>query len=132
MIVVDTSAVLAVIQGEPEVDVYLDLIRQADRAVISAVSVLEAGMVLRGRRGPVGLDLLTGIIDGMAIEILPFDAPLAAAALAAFGQYCKGLNPNARLNMGDCASYALAKVMDAPLLFKENDFAATDLVPAAP
>ena len=132
MIVVDTSAVLAIIQGEPEADAFLDLIRQADRVVISAVSVLEAGMVLRGRRGPVGLDPLTEIIDGMAIEIIPFDAPLVAGALDAFGRYGKGIDPAARLNMGDCATYALAKGMNAPLLFKGNDFTATDLTPAKP
>ena len=101
MIVVDTSAVLAIIQGEPEADVFLDIIRQADRVVISAVSVLEAGLVLRGRRGPAGLEQLNDIIDGMAIEIIPFDARLVAGALDAFGRYGKGIDPAARLNMGD-------------------------------
>lgn len=132
MIVVDTSAVLAIIQGEPEANEFLDIIRQADRVVISAVSMLEAGMLLRSRRGPSGPDDLTAIIDGMAIEVVPFDGALAAGALDAFGRYGKGIHPAARLNLGDCAVYALAKGMNAPLLFKGHDFIATDLTPARP
>jgi ribonuclease VapC len=130
VIVVDTSAILAIIQGEPEADAFLDVIRRTDRALISAVSVLEAGMVLRGRRGPVGLANLASIIDGMAIEVVPFDATLAAAAIDAFGRYGKGIHPSARLNLGDCAAYALAKSKGLPLLFKGADFVATDVVVA--
>jgi ribonuclease VapC len=130
VIAVDTSAVLAIIQGEPEGNEFINIIKNADRVVISAVSVLEAGMVLRGRRGAVGFDQLTGIIDGMAIEIVPFNHLLAAGALDAFNRYGKGISPIAKLNLGDCASYALAKSMNAPLLFKGNDFSATDIVSA--
>ena len=61
------------------------------------------------------------------IEIVPFDAVQAYEAAAAFGRYGKGLHPRARLNLADCAAYALAKTMNAPLLFKGDDFAATDV-----
>jgi ribonuclease VapC len=116
VIAVDTSAVLAIIQGEPEANEFIQIIKNADRVVISAVSVLEAGMVLRGRRGLLGLNQLADIIDGMAIEIVSFDQLLAQGAIDAFGRYGKGVNPNAKLNLGDCATYALAKAMNAPLL----------------
>lgn len=132
MIVVDSSALLAIIQGEPDANDFLDIIRQADHALISAVSVLEAGMVLRGRRGPDGVAELMALIESLAMDIVPFDAALAASALAAFDVYGKGIHPQARLNMGDCAVYALAKGMGAPLLFKGDDFTATDIVAVVP
>ena len=131
MIVVDTSAIIAIIQSEPETATFLDHVRRADRVVMSAVSMLEAGMVLRARRGPAGVVELADIIEAMAIEVIPFDASLADGALDAFSRYGKGLHPQARLNLGDCAAYALAKAMRAPLLFKGNDFGATDIIAAA-
>ncbi len=132
MIAVDTSALLAIIQGEPEGSGFLDSIRNADRVVVSAVSLLEAGIVLRARRGVDGIAEITGLIAALSIDVVPFDANLAAAARDAFGRYGKGIHARARLNMGDCATYALAKAMNAPLFFKGLDFAATDLVAAAP
>jgi ribonuclease VapC len=131
MIVVDTSAVIAIIQAEPECTTFVDHVRHADRALMSAVSMLEAAMVLRARRGPAGVAELVDLIQAMVIEVAPFDAAQADGALQAFAVYGKGQHPKARLNLGDCASYALAKAMGAPLLFKGNDFAATDLVAVA-
>jgi ribonuclease VapC len=131
MIVVDTSAIIAIIQAEPECATFLDHFRRADRALMSAVSMLEAGMVLRARRGPAGIAVLVDLIEAMAIEVVAFGAALADGALQAFAVYGKGQHPQARLNLGDCATYALAKAMSAPLLFKGNDFAATDIVAPA-
>ena len=65
-------------------------------------------------------------------NVVPFDDAQAQAAFAAFQAYGKGINPNSRLNFGDCASYALAKTLGVPLLYKGNDFAATDIQSAAP
>ncbi len=127
MIVVDTSAIIAIIQAEPECAHFLEKIRSADRAFISAVSMLEAGIILRARRGPAGVAELAELIEALAIEIVPFDASQADGALQAFSLYGKSLHPQARLNLGDCATYALAKAMSAPLLFKGNDFTATDI-----
>lgn len=132
MIAADTSAIVAIIQEEPECEVFLELIRNADSVYFSAVSLLEAGMVLRSRRGPGAEAELAGIIDGMGIEIVPFDAPLARLALQAFERYGKGNHSKARLNLGDCAAYALAKSKNAPLLYKGTDFASTDIASAAP
>lgn len=132
MIAVDTSALLAIIQAEPEGTAFLDVIRDTDRAVVSAVSVLEGGIVLRARRGVDGIAELTALIGALAIDVVPFDANQAAVALDAFDRYGKGIRAQARLNMGDCAAYALAKSMNVALLFKGNDFVATDLAVAAP
>ena len=88
-------------------------------------------MVLRSRRGPGAEAELAGIIDGMGIEIVPFDAPLARLALEAFEQYGKGNHSKARLNLGDCAAYALAKSKNVPLLYKGKDFVSTDIASAA-
>lgn len=130
LIVVDTSALLAIMLDEPERAEFLAAVRAAERALISAVAVLEAGIVLRFRRGPTGPEDVLDIVSSMGIEIIPFDAPAATLALDAFGRYGKGLHSTARLNFGDCAAYALAKGMNAPLLFKGNDFAATDIISA--
>ena len=98
MIAADTSAIVAIIQEEPECEAFLELIRNADAVCFSAVSMLEAGMVLRSRRGPGAEAELVGIIDGMGIEIVPFDAPLAKLALQAFERYGKGNHSKARHN----------------------------------
>ncbi len=128
--VVDTSVLLAIIQKEPECEAFLAAIRAADRVFISAVTVLEAGTVLHARRGAAGTDELLALVDGMGIDIVVFDTATAHGALDAFRVYGKGIHAQARLNLGDCAVYALAKGLNAPLLFKGNDFAATDIAAA--
>ena len=128
--VVDTSALLAIIQKEPECEAFLTAIRAADRVFISAVTILEAGTVLHARRGAAGTDDLFALVEGMGIDIVAFDTATAHSALDAFRTYGKGIHPRARLNLGDCAVYALAKGLNAPLLFKGNDFTATDIVAA--
>ena len=128
--VVDTSALLAIIQNEPESEQFLAAIRAADRVLASAVTILEAGTVLHARRGTAGTDELIDLVDGMGIDVVAFDALAAHAAVDAFRTYGKGIHAQVRLNLGDCAVYALAKSMNAPLLFKGHDFAATDIASA--
>jgi ribonuclease VapC len=91
----------------------------------------ETGIVLRTRLGPAGLDDLHDLLQELSAEVISFDHAQAEAALAAYLRYGKGIDPQARLNMGDCAAYALAKGPNAPLLFKGTDFAATDVISAA-
>lgn len=131
MIVVDTSALIAVFEDEPERQQFSSIIANADRRLVSTVTLLGAGMVARGRRGAVGLAAMQAIIEQAEIEVVPFESGHLALALDAFERYGKGLNPAARLNLGDCCSYALAKSLGAPLLFKGNDFVHTDIVAAA-
>jgi ribonuclease VapC len=128
MIVVDSSAIVALLEKEPDATKYAEAIHQADRLLISAVSVHETGIVLRVRRGQAAVERMWRFLqDDNDFEIIPFDALQARQALAAFDRYGKGIHSKARLNLADCAAYALAATMNAPLLFKGGDFAATDI-----
>ena len=127
MIVIDTSALVAILNHEPERTAFFQAIIAADRCLISAVTYQEAGHVLFARHGVNGLYDLEDFLALIKAEIIPHDMHLAALALEAFRRYGKGIDPKARLNFCDCAVYALAKAMQAPLLFKGDDFMATDV-----
>jgi ribonuclease VapC len=91
----------------------------ADRLMISAVNVHETGMVMRARRGEAAeRQMWRFLLVENDFEIAPFDEMQAREALTAFSRCGKGIHAEARLNLSDCAAYALAKTMDAPLLFK--------------
>lgn len=129
--VVDTSAVIAILRMEREAVAFMRAITQANLRLICAVSVEEASFVLAGRNA--GSEIwrgLDGLLARARIEVVPFDHQLALAAREAFIRFGKGRHP-AALNLGDCASYALAKSRELPLLFKGNDFAKTDISAAA-
>ena len=128
MIVVDSSALVAVLEREPDAALFANAIYLADRLLISAVNVHETGMVLRARRGLAATDRLWQLLqEENDFEIVPFDEGQAREALSAFNRFGKGIHPKARLNLADCAAYALAKSVNAPLLYKGGDFAETDL-----
>jgi ribonuclease VapC len=127
MIVVDSSALVAILEEEPEAEHFLSILQETSRRVASAVTVYETGIVLGRRRGWEIVAELNALLDLLGIEIVPFAAAQIVAALDAYSRYGKGADPKARLNLGDCAAYALAKSMNAPLLFKGEDFAATDV-----
>ena len=124
--VVDTSAVIAVLNGEPERRAFIDAIEKADQCLISAASFVEASIVTECSRGYDGLRDLDLFIATAGIEIVPVDSEQAYLAREAFRRYGKGRHP-ASLNYGDCFSYALAKARELPLLFKGRDFPATDI-----
>jgi ribonuclease VapC len=127
MIVVDSSALIAILEEEPEADRFLNAIRNAPRRLASAISVYETGVVIGARRGWESAHELTAFLEQLGIEIVPFAEPQIAAALEAYSRYGKGMHSKARLNLGDCAAYALAKSMKTPLLFKGADFSETDV-----
>jgi ribonuclease VapC len=127
MIVIDTSALVAILNHEPERTAFFQAIIAADRCLISAVTYQEAGHVLFARHGVNGLYDLEDFLALIKAEIIPHDMHLAALALEAFRRYGKGIDPKARLNFCDCAVYALAKAMQAPMLFKGDDFTETDV-----
>jgi ribonuclease VapC len=130
VIAVDTSAVVAILRLEPEAAAYSLRMEQAAAVCMSAVSLQEASMVLAGRHADSAAWLeLDRILQDMEVEVIPHDAELARLARDAFIRFGKGRHP-ARLNCGDCASYALAKSLSIPLLFKGTHFAKTDIVPA--
>ena len=131
MIVVDSSALIAILRREPEADDFLEIIAAADHCLLSAVSLLETSMVLAARSGDASSwTELDALVAQAGIEVVPQDAALTKAARAAFLRYGEG-RAGAGLNLGDCAVYALASSRDLPLLFKSTGFAQTDIEVAA-
>jgi len=128
--VIDTSAIVAAIAGEPDSTRYRDAIKNADIRLLSAVTFLETRIVLFARLGPPAVAALSDLIDQAAITVVPFDLPLAEVAFEAYRRYGKGRGHPAQLNIVDCAVYALARSRGLPLLFKGNDFARTDVTAA--
>ena len=127
MIAVDTSAMVAIAFGEVERNKFINILQQADKAFISTVSVVEARMVVHGRRGQRAVVLLDDILRLPMFEMVPPSEAEMNAAYAAFIAFGKGSGHPANLNFGDVFSYALAKVRGLPLLFKGNDFSRTDI-----
>lgn len=127
MIAVDTSAIVAIVLGEPERETFRHAIRNSDKALISTVSVLEARMVIHSRRGPRAIRLFDNLLALPIFELVPPGPADIDAAYAAFIKYGKGSGHRAALNFGDLFAYSVAKVRDVPLLFKGDDFPYTDL-----
>jgi ribonuclease VapC len=130
MIAVDTSAIVAIILNEPERATFRNAIQTAAQALISTVSVVEAKMVVYGRRGPRAVVFVDDLFRLPIFEITPPGAADMDAAYSAFVAFGRGSGHPAALNFGDVFSYALAKVRNLPLLFKGSDFAETDIQPA--
>ena len=124
--IVDTSAVLAILFGESEARHCDEAIAQAPRCRMSAVSFLEAAIVLESRSGAEAGHELDAFLEAAAIDLAPVTLDQAAAARRAWRRFGKGNHP-AGLNFGDCFSYALAEAGREPLLFKGEDFARTDI-----
>ena len=124
--VIDTSALAAIFFHEPERDAFRSAIIAASARLISAATVLEAGMVIEGRRGGGAGREFDLFVVRTQMKIVPIDAELADLARSAWRRYGKGRHP-AGLNFGDCFSYALAKASGEPLLAKGGDFARTDV-----
>lgn len=130
VIVVDTSALVAIAFAEPERAAFVRVIEESGKALVSTVSVVEARMVVYGRRGHRAVVMLDDLLRLPVFEAVPPGAAETDAAYAAFVAYGKGSGHPAGLNFGDVFSYALAKVRESPLLFKGDDFAQTDIVSA--
>lgn len=126
-VALDTSAVVAVLFGEPDAEALLALMQQSmGDLVISAATLVETGIVAEARQGPAAVEDLRLFLAQLDVRTASMDAVQAAVAVAAWRRFGKGRHP-AGLNLGDCFSYALAKVEGASLLFKGNDFAQTDI-----
>src|ERR1017187_5016756 len=126
MMVIDTSALVAIFLAEPERQRFLDAIVAAETRLISAASVLETGIVLEARRGDAAGREFDLFVVRVNLQIVPVDAEQADLARSAWRRYGKGRHP-AALNFGDCFAYALAKSSSEPLLTKGTDFALTDI-----
>ena len=124
--VIDTSALLAILQNEPERRMFNKAIEAADTRLISTASFVEVSIVIESRYGPDSIRDLDLFLSKAEIELVPVDSDQAFEARQAFRQYGKGRH-TAGLNFVDCFSYALAKSLGEPLLFKGEDFSKTDL-----
>jgi ribonuclease VapC len=128
-VIVDTSALLAILLVEPDAEIYAIALRDAESCKLSAATFVELSMVAESGSGDSGIRKCDELLRGNEIIIEPFTELQARAARMAFSNYGKGRHP-AGLNLGDCFSYALAKISGEPLLFKGNDFRRTDVIAA--
>jgi ribonuclease VapC len=124
--VVDSSALAAIVFGEDDAERYLGELEHAHDVYLSAATLLEARIVVEARKGDDAGRDLTLLIREVGMQVLPVDEAQADAAFRAWRRFGKGRHA-AALNLGDCFSYALATALDEPLLFKGNDFVATDV-----
>jgi ribonuclease VapC len=127
-IALDTSVIIAAIQGEPEAETFLQIMTD-NEPIYSGAMLLEAVIVLSGKSSSNPVEDVGEILEAVGGSLVPFDADMSALAQQAFLKYGKGRHP-AKLNFGDCMSYALAKSLKVPLLYKGDDFARTDIVSA--
>jgi ribonuclease VapC len=126
--VIDTSALLAILQDEPERRAFNEAIEASDSRLISTATFVEVSIVIESRYGTEGLHDLDMFVDQAGIELVSVDIEQAKVARRAFSRFGKGRHP-AGLNYGDCFPYALAVVLGEPLLFKGEDFPQTDVKP---
>jgi ribonuclease VapC len=124
--VLDTSAILAILLEEPEAAQFVHLIGEDRVRLCSAVTFVEASIVLQNRKGKRGKQKLDQFLRRARVQIMAVDVKQAEAARYAYEKLGKGKHP-AGLNLGDCFSYSLSKITNEPLLFKGNDFAQTDV-----
>lgn len=127
--VVDTSALIAILVAEPEAESFMQVL-DVKPSEVSAATLHEAHCVARRSGIASGTQRLQRLIDLAETRVFPFDVVQLSAARDAYERYGRGTGHPARLNMGDCFSYALARTRNLPLLFKGGDFVHTDIVSA--
>jgi small GTP-binding protein len=126
LMVIDTSALVAILLDEPDARWFLEAIEEAELCLLSVASRVETGIVTEGRHGAEGSRELDLFLERAGFELVPVDAAQGRAAVEGFRRYGKGRH-RAGLNLGDCFSYALAFTRGEPILCKGNDFIHTDV-----
>src|ERR1700676_481030 len=132
--VIDSSALLAILLGEPDAELFSRAVAGDPKRLVSAVLALEAAIVIHTRKGPAGARELDLLFHAAGLIVVSFDADQMLLARAAYAKFGKGRHA-AALNLGDCCSYALAQSSREALLCKGNDFSRTDAAivdPSAP
>ena len=124
--IVDSSVLVAILRDEPDAGTFTRAIETADRTSLSAATYLEASVVVTEALH----SRLDELVRDMDADLVPFDAEQAQLARRAYADYGRGSGSPARLNFGDCFSYALAQMTGRPLLFKGDDFRHTDVTSA--
>ncbi|MFY9698919.1 MAG: type II toxin-antitoxin system VapC family toxin [Rhodoplanes sp.] len=130
--ILDTSAIIAILRDEPGAEAYAVAIERADKRRLSAANFVEAAIVIDGSRDPIASRRFDELLNEAAIIIEPVTETQARIAREAFRDFGKGSGHPAKLNFGDCFAYALARASGEPLLFKGDDFSHTDVAPALP
>ena len=125
----DSAALVAILFAEPGYLDFVDRILDADDVRIGAPTLVEATIVVAGRRRAPARRDVEGLIKELGVAVVPFGEPHWLAAVEAFTRFGRGRHP-AALNLGDCIAYAIAKVANDTLLFVGNDFSKTDIRPA--
>lgn len=128
--IVDSSALVAILKNEPEAQAFSDAIEAAEIVRISAAAYLEVHIVVQGYKDPILMGRLDEIYANPGLIVEPVTVEQAKIARQAYRNFGKGSGSRAGLNFGDCFSYALAKDKREPILFKGDDFTYTDLRPA--
>lgn len=130
--IIDTSAIIAILRAEPEARQFADAIEVAAVRRVAATTYVEVGAVIDGARDPVARRLVDELFSAAGILIEPVTEEQARIAREAYRDFGKGSGHPAGLDFGDCFVYALSKVTGEPLLFKGDDFAHTDVAVARP
>lgn len=125
--VIDSSALVALLLGEPESPAFTQAIAAAAVRQVSAASYLETAIVMTGRLGSSARDVVNRLVDELSLEIIPFSREQAELALSAYRRFGRGSGHPARLSFGDCFTYALAAQTGESVLFKGGDFSHTEL-----
>ena len=128
--ILDTSAVIAILRAEPEAPAFAHAIETATHIRISAVNYVEAAVVIDASRDPIASRRFDDLIEEAQVVIEPVTEAQARIARQAYDDFGKGTGHPAKLNFGDCFAYALAKAKREPLLFKGDDFSHTDITVA--
>ncbi len=128
--IIDASALIAILRDEPDAPRFADAIEAANERRISAANFVEAAIVIDGSRDPIASRRFDELLWAAQIVIEPITVEQAHIARAAYRDFGRNSGHAARLNFGDCFAYALAKVRREPLLYKGEDFARTDLISA--
>lgn len=128
--VIDTSALLAILFAEPEASRFTEELAAADRRLVGGPTLVEATAVMLARKGPQGVIALDALLARLGIEVVPMSAVAAEFAREAYARYGQGVGSPAVLNYGDVLSYGVARAEDEPLLFKGEAFPETDVVSA--
>ena len=129
--VIDASALAAIVFDEPEAERLADAIYAAELALVGAPTLVEATAAVLRRLGPRGRGRLRAVLADGQVDVVEMSPAAAEIACAAYARYGKGVGQPGVLNFGDCLAYGVAQALGEPLLFKGDDFAATD-VRAAP
>lgn len=122
---------MAILNAEEDAMQIQDILTKSPQSVLGAPTKFELLMVAVGRKGESGRSMVADVLDEFCIEIVPWTDVMADIATTAFLHFGRGNGHPAKLNFGDCMAYALAKSLDAPLLFKGDDFSKTDIQAAS-